>query len=224
VDTLVPEYNPWWRYTYEPPKITEVDAPTSKEEKKIKERCPEVWSDIPDFVSIMKGEPSELIKYAVLNVLYAYAYAVRFHYGDYSGCEVEFVDMCERLSGALNRGENFDLADTAVEAAASAVNLQPDLAISLEFSRSVKKDVHQIVKGPSPNHPHLYILASLSELRSLYLAAAKQMKEKKSKMQQPTKFSRTLPDLNAKTLKLRAKKVEFYLCWAAKYHSLYSSL
>ena len=28
-------------------------------------------------IAWLKGEPSELIKYAVLNVLYAYAYAVR---------------------------------------------------------------------------------------------------------------------------------------------------
>jgi hypothetical protein len=51
------------------------------------------------------------------------------------------------------------LADTAVEAAASEVNQHPELAVSLEFSRSVKKDVYQIVRGPCEEDTTYYLLA-----------------------------------------------------------------
>jgi hypothetical protein len=58
-------------------------------------------------------------------------------------------------------GQNFDLADTAVEAAASTVNQHPELAVSLHFARSVKKDVQLIVQGPCAEDPTFYILAGL---------------------------------------------------------------
>ena len=50
-----------------------------------------------------------------------------------------------------------------------------------------------------------------------------QVKEQKSK-QKPTRFARKLPELDPKTLKLRAKKLEFYLSWAKKYYAEYESL
>jgi hypothetical protein len=56
-------------------------------------------------------------------------------------------------------GQNFELADTAVEAAASTVNQHPELAVSLDFARSVKKDVQLIVQGPCVEEPTFYILA-----------------------------------------------------------------
>ncbi len=46
-----------------------------------------------------------------------------------------------------------------MEAAASEVNQHPELAVSVDFARSVKKDVHQIVEGPCPEDPTYYILA-----------------------------------------------------------------
>ncbi len=58
-------------------------------------------------------------------------------------------------------GQNFELADTAVEAAASTVSQHPELAVSLDFARSVKKDVQQIVQGPCPEDSTFYILAGL---------------------------------------------------------------
>ena len=59
----------------------------------------------------------------------------------------------------LVAGQNFDLADTALEAAASQVNQQPQLAVSLDFSRSVKKDVYQLVQGPCEEDSTFYLLA-----------------------------------------------------------------
>jgi hypothetical protein len=56
-------------------------------------------------------------------------------------------------------GQNFELADTAVEAAASTVNQHPELAVSLDLARAVKKDVQLIVQGPCTEEPTFYILA-----------------------------------------------------------------
>ena len=51
-----------------------------------------------------------------------------------------------------------------MEAAASQVNLHPELAVSLAFTRSVKKDVHQLVRGPCDEDPTFYILAGGEDL------------------------------------------------------------
>ena len=54
-------------------------------------------------------------------MLYAYAYAVKYFSGDYKDEFCEFVEIVQLLAKNLY-GHNFELADTAVEAAASEVN------------------------------------------------------------------------------------------------------
>ncbi|XP_023342564.1 zinc finger HIT domain-containing protein 2 isoform X1 [Eurytemora carolleeae] len=220
VTNLLPEYTPWWINRYECPKIQELDAPRNEDYKK---SCPAIWENIPKFHEIFSGKPSQFIQYGVLNLVYAFAYAVRFHYGDYSNCSLEFVHIVQSLANSL-KGVNYDLADTAVEAAASAVNLNPHLAVSLEFSRSVKKDVYQIVKGPCEDDNQYYLLACLSELREQYKSAIKLVKSGNSRNQKPSRFAQKLPDLDPKLLKVQLKKIEFYLSWAAENKTAFSDM
>jgi len=223
VSSILPDYTPWWNYRIDTPCIQELDAPA---DESFKERCPKVWEEIPSFKQIFPGKPSDSIKYGVLNLLYGYAYAVRLMYGDYGGSCLEFVSIVEALSGEFGSlaGVNFDLADTAVEAAASAVNINSHLAVSLEFSRSVKKDVYQIVKGPSPDQQQYYLLASLSDLRQLYLQTVKEAKKPRQEAKRPSRFDEKPPDVDLKKLKAHLKKIEFYLAWSKEHCAEYAEL
>eukprot|EP00088_Acartia_fossae_P035234 TRINITY_DN3626_c1_g1_i1.p1 TRINITY_DN3626_c1_g1~~TRINITY_DN3626_c1_g1_i1.p1 ORF type:complete len:362 (-),score=49.56 TRINITY_DN3626_c1_g1_i1:162-1247(-) len=224
VNGLLPQYTPWWHFTVKEPKIQELDAKANTDFMKT---CPEVWKEIPKF-SIKT--PSETIKFGVMNLLYGYAYTVRYLHGDYKNSSPEFVNTVELLVGKEGTlgGRVFELADTAVETAASRVNFNPEIAISQEFSRSVKQDVYKIIKGPCYTHQNYYVLAALSDLRTQYLNSISQIKQTtKDKNKQPplsnpspkiSLFCEKSPDLDPKILKLHVRKIEFYLSWCVAYH------
>ena len=126
-------------------KIQELDAPR---DESYKTGCPVLWEDVPPFSQLFPAgrSPSPLIKYGVLNLLYAYAYGVRFLYGDHAD-SLEFVDIVECLvgtKGSLAAGANYDLADTAVEAAASAVNNYAHIAVSLGKTNNFTLDEKKV--------------------------------------------------------------------------------
>ena len=66
--------------------------------------------------------PSPLVKFSLLNVIYAYAYVLRYFGGFDPDTPIDFVAICFDVSANLRDGQNFDSADVAVESAASAAN------------------------------------------------------------------------------------------------------
>ena len=117
--SLVPEYTPWWKTRVHVKKIKEVDEEDVDAE--VKEKCPPVCASITSLGAVCSS-PSPYVKYGLLNLLYSYAYAVKYFSGDYSIARAaEFVEIVQLLAGTLE-GRNYDLADTAVEAAASEVS------------------------------------------------------------------------------------------------------
>jgi len=227
--SVLPEYIPWWKVKVEVKKIRDLSEP---EDESYKENCPEVCQNFTKFSSICKS-PSVYLKYGLLNVLYSYAYAVKYFSGDFKDEFCEFVEIVQLLAKNLS-GHNFELADTAVEAAASEVNNHQFLAISLEFSRNVKKDVVEIVKGPSGDDNY-YILAALSDLKCQFEKAVKYLKKGKSNaIQDSTKEPSNLPiwlrtedrkpDLKLDLVKKHLKKVDFYLSWSQDFYGEFAEL
>ena len=128
------------------------------------------------------------------------------------------------LSGNL-RGQNFESADTALEAAASQVSHHQDLAISLKFSREVKKDVLDIIRGPSGSDS-FYTLSALSDLIDQFKKCSKYLKnpEKTKKSNKENNLPHWMrqdhrePTLNHEDVKKHLKKLEFYLSWSNVHH------
>jgi len=224
--SILPEFVPWWQQKVSVSKIRDLNEP---EDESYKESCPIVCQQITKFSSICKN-PSVYLKYGLLNVLYAYAYAVKYFSGDYKDDYCEFVEIVQLLAGNLN-GKNYELADTAVEAAASEVNNHQFLAISLEFSRNVKKDVVQIVKGPTGNDNY-FILAALSDLKHQFKNSIAYLKKgKKDPVGKNTSnlpvWLRTAdrkPDLKLDQVKKHLKKIEFYLSWTQEFYGEFAEL
>jgi len=228
--SILPEYTPWWNVKVEVAKIRDLNDP---EDESYKKRCPKIELNIPNF-NTMCSKPSAYLKFGLLNVIYGYAYAVKYFSGDYKDEFLEFVEIVQLLSKNLS-GQNFELADTAVEAAASEVNNHQFLAISLQFSREVKKDVVEIVKGPTGNDDY-YLLAALSDLKSQFERAAKQLKKMGKDTVEDSRNSlsdnlpvwlRTTqrkPDLNLILVKKNIKKIEFYLSWTKQFHREFTDL
>ena len=216
VTSVLPEWNPWWSVMTQTKKIREIDEP---EDMSHFERCPKLVSNIPDFT--LKTTP--VLKFGLLNILYGYAYAVKYLHGDLSDSYMELVNIVQILSGNL-RGQNYDSADTALEAAASEVNHHQSLAISLKFSREVKKDVLNIIRGPSGSDNY-YTLSALSDLVHQFKKSCKHLKNplKEKKSNKENKLPHWLrqeeePMLKHEDVKKQLKKIEFYLSWTKANH------
>ena len=101
------------------------------------------------------------------------------------------------------------------------------MAISLEFSRDVKKDVVDILKGPSGSDGY-YVMSALSDLFRQFKKALKIMKKSSlnSEKEQITGCNlpiwlRTVqrkPDLNKELISKHLKKIEFYLSWSVDHY------
>jgi len=228
--SILPEFIPWWKVKVEVPKIRDLSDP---EDDSYKEGCPDIETNILNFDTICP-KPSVYLKFGLLNVIYGYAYAVKYFSGDYKDEFCEFVEIVQLLSKNLS-GQNFELADTAVEAAASEVNNHQFLAISLQFSREVKKDVVEIVKGPTGNDDY-YLLAALSDLKRQFERTVKYLKKGSDTSFQDVKNSNSAnlpiwlrsaqrkPDLTLSLVKKHLKKIEFYLSWTKQFYGEFTDL
>lgn len=130
IESLVPAYVPWW----DAPETTKVElvkditeaepVKTEEDDKSDVASRPKVdRSSIASLKSLIGDRaPSDLIKFSLLNVIYAYAYALKYFAGyDPENCQ-DFVRFIFDISANLRDGHNFSSADLAVESAASAAN------------------------------------------------------------------------------------------------------
>merc|ERR1719219_2913142 len=187
VSSVLPDYQPWWSVKVQAKKIRELDE--MEEEKMFMKNCPPLEKEIPP-LSQLCPNPSEFIKFGIFNILYAYAYAVKFLLGDYAEETLDLVNIVQLLSKNLS-GHNYSDVDTALESAASEVNNHPQLTISLQFSRQVKGDVLQIIRGPGLSGSHsYYVMAALSDLKRLFSKAGKSLKK-------VAKQKKVSPDMSA---------------------------
>jgi len=225
VSNILPEWNPWWKYKVKTKKIQEIGE---AEDRSYIEKCPEVIQNIPSFGAI---KPAACLKYGLLNILYGYAYGVKYFHGDYNDSPLEFVNVIQLISQNLN-GKNFENADEALEGAASEVNHHPSLVVSLKFSRDVKKDVQEIVKGPTEKD-NFYILSALSDAIEQFKRCVKILKNKKKDKNShdckdlPPWFKsddQDEPKLVIDQVKKHLKKLEFYLSWSNDYFTDLSSV
>jgi len=125
IQNLVPEFVPWWDPRKNEVKLVQDVAyhEGQKDSDEANARPTFDVASIPPLKSLIGDKPaSPLIKFSLLNVTYAYAYAMKLFGGYEPDDSVEFVSVCLAVSANLSEGQNFDSADVAVESAASAAN------------------------------------------------------------------------------------------------------
>ena len=92
---LMPEYKPWWKHRMKLKKIVEVGKEEEELDETLRNSCPTVCDNIPSLRNAMKN-PSPFIKFGLLNLLYGYAYAVKFFNGDYNAVNgAHFVEIIQ---------------------------------------------------------------------------------------------------------------------------------
>ena len=103
--------------------------------------------------------------------------------------------------------------------------------------RNVKKDVYELVKGPT-GEDNFYILAALSDMKTVFEATVKDLK-KGSKSNKNTEVIKAdveeelpawlsekqqKPELELSRVRKHLKKIEFYLSWTQDFYGVFKEL
>ena len=205
IATLVPDNEKgtkfWWQFYRQRELVIDVigDDPMTS----LSPELPKIEPISKDVVLPQNSSP--LVKFNLINVLFAYAFAYRFCNRNVEDEDsLKFVDLCLKLSKNLSKSENFANADLALESASMNANQDQTIKVGRDFCDLVKKDVFDIVRGPGEDlEANLYISASLSDLIAVFNAALHETNSKP----------------NRKQIKTVIKKLDFYRAWSDKnYH------
>ena len=103
--------------------------------------------------------------------------------------------------------------------------------------RNVKKDVYELVKGPT-GEDNFYILAALSDMKAIFEATVKDLK-KSSKSNKNIEVIKAddeeelpawlsekqqKPELEHTRVRKHLKKIEFYLSWTQDFYEVFKEL
>ena len=104
--------------------------------------------------------------------------------------------------------------------------------------RNVKKDVYELVKGPT-GEDNFFILAALSDMKTVFEAIVKDLKKssKSTKNKEVVKAdadeeelpawlseNQQKPELDISRVRKHLKKIEFYLSWAQDFYEVFKEL
>ena len=103
--------------------------------------------------------------------------------------------------------------------------------------RNVKKDVYELVKGPT-GEDNFYILAALSDMKTVFEATVKDLKKgsKSNKNIEVIKAEdeeelpawlsekQQKPELELSRVRKHLKKIEFYLSWTQDFYRVFKEL
>ena len=104
--------------------------------------------------------------------------------------------------------------------------------------RNVKKDVYELVKGPT-GEDNFFILAALSDMKTVFEATVKDLKKssKSTKNKEVVKAdadekelpawlseNQQKPELDISRVRKHLKKIEFYLSWAQDFYEVFKEL
>ena len=188
----------WWEIYSPPKKVTEI-CNAAATESVLSPQLPPLSPPL-SLTQIDVSKSSPLVKFNIMNVLAAYAMAYRhLNWQCEKKCEKRiFAHEVISLSTNLRSGENFTSADLALTSVTSF--MAQCKTYDKALISSVKKDVLSLIQGPGEGmgSDDLYILAALSDLKSVF---DKDDKENRS---------------SKKQWKQIGKKLDFYMCWTVK--------
>lgn len=208
---LVPSWQPWWTFhdrelvkMVEKEGFSPTDMSSSSGLDHTQTSCPKAISSIPKLTDLLRNkEPSPLIVYDVINVLFSYTFLMRFYNGEVKDFTEEMAQQLLQISEALSKNRNFRTLQEAVQSVLERVTKVLKEASSNRII--CLQDTTHILLGRSPSKPLEYIMGALSDCWRLMSSAKKSLaKDSSSKPLQKNLFS-------------CKKKLEFYLAWVTEF-------
>lgn len=203
VDALIPSYEPWW---CSPQKLVQDMA-----EDTISSSIPPILPSIADFSAISTKPPADCVRYNLVNVLAAYALAVRCYNGDHLANTQATANLLIAVSENLSTNRNFATQPLAVE---SVVGVADTFGLSGEMADVglvLREDVEKIVNGcyVSEALSDVHLVLTMAKMRTTTTVAAGEFTQK---------FLATLPSIEKgvgrSKLNNCIRKVEYFLSYA----------
>ncbi|XP_053679491.1 zinc finger HIT domain-containing protein 2 [Anopheles nili] len=178
ITKFLPEPDIWWTKTHEVDLIQPVEE-NSRQERELLNACPKIYSTIPKFDEIFKKEPSPTVRHNIANVLAAYSFVYRYFLGDIYENSLESADCLLSICLNLKSGAVFDSEALAIESIVNQCQIE-GLPTDENTHFVLKADVCMFFAGPAccgKKYRKLYLLAALSDIRSLLGKANRDMKQ-----------------------------------------------
>jgi hypothetical protein len=197
--SLLPVHTPWWQLRK--PAVV-IDEAVGADHENL---FPDLLPDLPPLHTLVKGgKVSPIVRYNILNVLYAYAYTVRLYNGEHHDLAVEAAQTVLDISRCLSDNASFSLAGDALTHAVTTVQQTQHLASNAEMVFSVMKDVSCILCSPGPSSCCSAPLA-LSDLHRMLSTASSHLHSQRG-------FTKE----RKRSVKMANKKVYFLTVWASE--------
>lgn len=206
ISDMITPWQPWW---LQPASGLIVPVETKREDEnenesesedevEVEERKPPpVLPDIPPLSTLLSKEPSPLLAFNLLDILFSYAYVMRYFNGEPDSEASDASSFLVEISAVLQSNAVHQSPDAAFDACLANI-LKPSVSGSSDFGLAVVDDVRQIV---AQKH---FTLMALSDLHALLGRAA---------ADQIAAATKEVKRLRAKLAALQ-KKVYFFVAWA----------
>ena len=126
-------------------------------------------TNIPPVDEVLKGKtPSTNLKYDLIDVLYSYAYVMRFYNGSAQECADQASESLLKLSAVLKDNISFGSVEAVFHSCLKYAQEAQDLFNSELFSLEVFLDVITLIRGNGRKLQHgTFLECSLSEIYRL---------------------------------------------------------
>lgn len=221
LNAIIPPYIPWWEIKIEKKKIEVLN-----DDKSLIEQFPEIIKDIVPFDKLTSTKPSPIVSYNLINVLAAYTHTVRFFDNDHHFTPRQAATYFYRVCGNIKANLNINSNSDAFEQVYNFARVQ-GFQMDLHEITTMKNDVTSLIHGPYKDERSCYyILAALSDLHRLFVAAKLNQKVKEQSKTIGT-FSHKYPDYEINDFDLISKgkcsivikKIEYYLAYSSSFWS-----
>ncbi|XP_052868944.1 zinc finger HIT domain-containing protein 2 [Anopheles cruzii] len=221
--SIVPEPDVWWTKAYKVDLVQPSAAPErSQQEQQLLSACPPVWGKIANFNALLPTEPSPVVRFNVANVLAGYCFVYTYFYADLHTHPLETINCLWGVCLNLKSNTNFDTEPMAIESVVSECRSER-LPVHPKTAPALKAHIRTLFEGPrgcGRKYKKLFLLAALSDVRSLLCEARQQLKQSES----PNDTAECVEGRSANdgikhSVSLTAlrgceKKIDFYLAYA----------
>ncbi|XP_058057956.1 zinc finger HIT domain-containing protein 2 [Anopheles bellator] len=220
--SMVPEPDLWWTKAYKVDLVQPSADERSHQEQQLLSACPPVWDKIADFNQMLPNKPSPVVRFNVANVLAGYCFVYTYFYADLHAHPLETIGCLLDVCLNLKNNTNFDTEPMAIESVVSECRNER-LPVHPRTGPALKAHIRTLFEGPcgcGRKFKKLFLLAALSDVRSLLCQARQQLKQPEN----PSDTAECAEEGSRNDdLKLRVsstalrgceKKIDFYLAYA----------
>ncbi|XP_011501150.1 PREDICTED: zinc finger HIT domain-containing protein 2 [Ceratosolen solmsi marchali] len=212
---LLPLWNPWWTFSVSKKLIEEID--NTNNDQDYKNNCPQILN-CSALKSISKVSP--LIRFNIINTIYAYAFSVLYFNGEHHSSSFDAVYIFLQICDTLRVNRIFKDCSSAIEHVLLEIANNKILSGDQETILETKKAGDLILNGPEEKNKSFYVITALSDLHQLLYKVKTKISKKQpepidhefnSKFQSSTDMKSI--KISKTNISLFMKKIEFYITW-----------